>query len=95
MQVSKGLKRATGRDEQVQHHLGTLNFCYPLEFLMASSPKVSRLDASASAHASLSGENRTAREDGLCRKSESLSCKSSRESEAPGRAWVDPSPRLV
>ena len=26
MQVSKGLKRATGRDEQVQHHLGTLNF---------------------------------------------------------------------
>jgi hypothetical protein len=27
MQVSKGLKRATGRDEQFQHHLGTLNFC--------------------------------------------------------------------
>jgi hypothetical protein len=26
MQVSKGLKRATGRDEQFQHHLGTLNF---------------------------------------------------------------------
>jgi hypothetical protein len=26
MQVSKGLKRATGRDEQLQHHLGTLNF---------------------------------------------------------------------
>jgi hypothetical protein len=46
MQVSKGLKRATGRDEQVQHHLGTLDFCYPLEFLVASSPKVSRLDAS-------------------------------------------------
>jgi len=27
MQVSKGLKRATGRDEPFQHHLGTLNFC--------------------------------------------------------------------
>jgi hypothetical protein len=26
MQVSKGLKRATGRDEQVQHYFGTLNF---------------------------------------------------------------------
>ena len=45
MQVSKGLKRATGRGEQVQHHLGTLNFCNPFEFLMAPSPKVSRLDA--------------------------------------------------
>ena len=44
MQVSKGLKRATGRGEQVQHHLGTLNFDSPLEFSMAS-PKVSRLDA--------------------------------------------------
>jgi hypothetical protein len=44
MQVSKGLKRATGRGEQVQHHLGTLNFNIPLEFSMAS-PKVSRLDA--------------------------------------------------
>jgi len=29
MQVSKGLKRATGRDEQLQHHLGTLNFFGP------------------------------------------------------------------
>ena len=29
MQVSKGLKRATGRGEQVQHHLGTLNFWGP------------------------------------------------------------------
>jgi hypothetical protein len=28
MQVSKGLKRATGRDEQFQHHLGALN-CLP------------------------------------------------------------------
>ena len=46
MQVSKGLKRATGRDEQVQHHFGTLNFLVPPEFLMATSPKVSRLDAS-------------------------------------------------
>ncbi len=44
MQVSKGLKRATGRGEQVQHHLGTLNFDTPLEFSM-TSPKVSRLDA--------------------------------------------------
>ncbi len=26
MQVGKGLKRATGRDERDQHHLGTLNF---------------------------------------------------------------------
>jgi hypothetical protein len=45
MQVSKGLKRATGRGEQVQHHFGTLNFCNPFEFPMAPSPKVSRLDA--------------------------------------------------
>jgi hypothetical protein len=44
MQVSKGLKRATGRGEQVQHHLGTLYFDSPLEFSMAS-PKVSRLEA--------------------------------------------------
>jgi hypothetical protein len=36
MQVSKGLKRATGRGEQVQHHLGTLNFDSPLEFSLAS-----------------------------------------------------------
>jgi hypothetical protein len=44
MQVSEGLKRATGRDEQVQHHLGALNFDSHFEFSMAS-PKVSRLDA--------------------------------------------------
>ncbi len=31
MQVSEGLKRATGRDEQFQHHLGTLNFCSRLQ----------------------------------------------------------------
>jgi hypothetical protein len=35
MQVSKGLKRATGRDEQFQHHLGTLNFC---PFQLSSLP---------------------------------------------------------
>jgi hypothetical protein len=46
MQVSEGLKRATGRGEQVQHHLGTLNFDSPFEFSMAASPKISRLDAS-------------------------------------------------
>jgi hypothetical protein len=45
MQVSKGLKRATGRGEQVQHHLGTLNFDIHFEFSMAASPKISRLDA--------------------------------------------------
>jgi hypothetical protein len=45
MQVSKGLKRATGRGEQVQHHLGTLNFYNPFEFPMASSPKVPRRKA--------------------------------------------------
>ena len=55
MQVSKGLKRATGRGEQVQHHLGTLNFrtnlfvCSSLagrpEFPMAVSPKIPRPDA--------------------------------------------------
>ena len=45
MQVSKGLKRATGRGEQVQHHLGTLNFCGHFGWSMASSPKVSRLNA--------------------------------------------------
>jgi hypothetical protein len=45
MQVSKGLKRATGRGEQVQHHFGTLNFCNSFEFPMAPSPKVPRLDA--------------------------------------------------
>ncbi len=39
MQVSKGLKRATGRGEQVQHHLGTLNFFSHFELSMASSPK--------------------------------------------------------
>ena len=44
MQVSKGLKRATGRGEQVQHHLGTLNFCSHFELSMASSPKVSQLN---------------------------------------------------
>jgi len=36
MQVSKGLKRATGRGEQVQYHLGTLNFCSHFELSMAS-----------------------------------------------------------
>jgi hypothetical protein len=36
MQVSKGLKRATGRDEQVQHHLGTLNFLQPLVISVAN-----------------------------------------------------------
>jgi len=45
MQVSKGLKRATGRGEQVQHHLGALNFYSHFELSMASSPKVSRLNA--------------------------------------------------
>ena len=45
MQVSKGLKRATGRGEQVQHHLGTLSFCGHFGWSMASSPKVSRLNA--------------------------------------------------
>ena len=35
MQVSKGLKRATGRDEQVQHHLGTLNF-WPARLQLSS-----------------------------------------------------------
>jgi hypothetical protein len=45
MQVSKGLKRATGRGEQVQHHLGTLNFDTHFEFSMASSPRISRLAA--------------------------------------------------
>jgi hypothetical protein len=45
MQVSKGLKRATGRGEQVQHHLGTLSFCSYFESSMASSPKVSQLSA--------------------------------------------------
>jgi hypothetical protein len=39
MQVSKGLKRATGRGEQVQHHLGALNFYSHFELSMASSPK--------------------------------------------------------
>jgi hypothetical protein len=32
MQVSEGLKRATGRGEQVQHHLGTLDFDGPSSF---------------------------------------------------------------
>ena len=45
MQVSKGLKRATGRGEQVQHHLGTLNFYSHFGLSMASSSKVSRLNA--------------------------------------------------
>jgi hypothetical protein len=45
MQVSKGLKRATGRDEQFQHHLGTLNFRTilagrPVFPLAASSNKI-------------------------------------------------------
>ena len=44
MQVSKGLKRATGRGEQVQHHLGTLNFYSHYEPSMAISPRVPRLD---------------------------------------------------
>ena len=34
-QVSKGLKRATGRDEQVQHHLGALNF-FPQQLRLLS-----------------------------------------------------------
>ncbi len=45
MQVSKGLKRATGRGEQVQHHLGTLNFDSRPDFSMAVSHHVLRLDA--------------------------------------------------
>jgi len=45
MQVSKGLKRATGRGEQVQHHLGTLNFDRHPNFSMAVSHHVPRLDA--------------------------------------------------
>jgi hypothetical protein len=42
MQVSEGLKRATGRGEQVQHHLGTLNFDSHSALSMASTPKLSR-----------------------------------------------------
>ncbi len=63
MQVSKGLKRATGRGEQVQHHFGTLNFLYPFEFLMAPSPKVSRLDARVPVLPSLEKSARPAKLD--------------------------------
>ena len=45
MQVSKGLKRATGRGEQVQHHLGTLNFDGHSALSMASTPRLSRFAA--------------------------------------------------
>ena len=47
MQVSKGLKRATGRGEQVQHHLGTLNFDVRLQSSMPVFPKVPQLDGSS------------------------------------------------
>ncbi len=45
MQVSEGLKRATGRGEQVQHHLGTLNFDSHYALSMASTPRLSRFTA--------------------------------------------------
>jgi hypothetical protein len=85
MQVSKGLKRATGRGEQVQHHLGTLNFDSPLEFSMVS-PKVSQLEALGvpsprGGGASFSRDNRKSRKARLRRKSKPLSGKS------PWKSW--------
>lgn len=54
MQVSKGLKRATGRGEQVQHHLGTLNFEIRFQSSMPVFPKVPHPNAPG---ASVAGGN--------------------------------------
>jgi hypothetical protein len=42
MQVSEGLKRATGRDEQFQHHLGTLIFPCRRSSFIPSSLKIKK-----------------------------------------------------